>query len=230
MSKFGRLTWRIFRASLGLRRGQRKSWIGWTSVRLSTYQPSVKPKLKAVLLNAGVAVNGWITTKDGFETQLQVNDLASGLLAVLLLPFMQKTAQLPSPSTSSSFKPHLTFTASDAHFFTSFPEGATPHPLATLSDPNQFRRFDRYNVTKLINIFLARELAKLAGPNIVVNSVNPGLCRSEFFRHASVLLPFIATLAYFLGRTSEEGSRTIIWALLNETPAGAYSNSCASEE
>lgn len=40
---------------------------------------------------------------------------------------------------------------------------------------------DRYNVSKLLSLFLARKIATLpAAKDIVVNCVNPGLCKSEF--------------------------------------------------
>jgi hypothetical protein len=36
---------------------------------------------------------------------------------------------------------------------------------------SKFDAGDRYNVTKLINLFMVREIGKLAGPEIIVNVV-----------------------------------------------------------
>jgi NAD(P)-dependent dehydrogenase (short-subunit alcohol dehydrogenase family) len=122
-------------------------------------------------LNAGVSMMNWTTTKDGFETTLQVNDLSIGLLAVLLLPLVQKTAKLPP--LASSYTPHITLTGSEVHYWTAW-KGEHEHPLEELNDKTKYQRADRYNVSKLINIFLAREIGKLAGNDVIVNVVNPG--------------------------------------------------------
>lgn len=45
-----------------------------------------------------------------FSSRLQVNAIATGFLALLLLPLLAKTAE-KFPSTS--FKPHLTIVASE---------------------------------------------------------------------------------------------------------------------
>ncbi len=45
--------------------------------------------------------------------RLQVNSISTGLLAVLLLPSMQRTQSLPSPLISSVLKPHLVIVSSD---------------------------------------------------------------------------------------------------------------------
>lgn len=44
----------------------------------------------------------------------QVNDLATGLLGLLLLPLLSKTATLPSPTPDIAFKPRLTFVGSES--------------------------------------------------------------------------------------------------------------------
>ena len=46
-------------------------------------------------------------------SRLQVNAISTGLLAVLLLPTMQRTHSLPSPVVASALKPHLVIVSSD---------------------------------------------------------------------------------------------------------------------
>lgn len=41
---------------------------------------------------------------------------------------------------------------------------------------------ERYPTSKLMNVYLALGLAALAGDDIIVNVVNPGLCVSDFKR------------------------------------------------
>lgn len=88
-------------------------------------------------------------TQDGFEQTIQVNDLSTGLLAVLSLPLLSKTAKLQAIATSADFKPHLTFVSSEVHKAAAFPqqhtEGST---LAALNDKAQHAPTDRYLVSK----------------------------------------------------------------------------------
>jgi NAD(P)-dependent dehydrogenase (short-subunit alcohol dehydrogenase family) len=56
------------------------------------------PRLDIALLNAGVFPFEWNTSSDGFETALQVNHLATALLALTLLPtLMHLLVLLQSP-------------------------------------------------------------------------------------------------------------------------------------
>lgn len=69
-------------------------------------------RLDVVVQNAGVASWRWTTTEDGWENALQVNVLSTGLLSLLLLPLLAKTAQLPVEQDMRPFKPHLTILSS----------------------------------------------------------------------------------------------------------------------
>jgi retinol dehydrogenase-12 len=144
--------------------------------------------------NAGVAGLTWSSTADGWENmyvlidficyartdagrcRLQVNCLSTGLLALLVTPVIARTAKLPSPTPDVPFTPHLTLVSSEVHMWAAFKEkkveGSTLAALNTeaVSDPK-----DRYNVSKLIDVFMSRELASLAATkDIIVNNVNPG--------------------------------------------------------
>ena len=45
--------------------------------------------------------------------RIQVNGLSTGLLGLLALPALQKTASLPAPAPGSTIKPHLTIVGSE---------------------------------------------------------------------------------------------------------------------
>lgn len=72
------------------------------------------------------------------------------------------------------------------------------------SDPEIFATYrreetsaDRYNTSKLLEVLMVRELAaqmdaKGGGNPIVLNSLNPGLCRSSLFRHAAFPLNLVS--------------------------------------
>ncbi|GAA6009763.1 hypothetical protein JCM10207_004184 [Rhodosporidiobolus poonsookiae] len=192
-------------------------------------------RLDVACLNAALAPMKWGQTEDGWERGLQVNDLATGLQAVELLPLMRKTADLPTPAGGAPLKPHLTIVASDVHLVAAWTERkAVPSKhstyLAALNDEKIFNSFDRYNVTKLLEVLFVRELAKLPFINgkVVLNTVNPGLTKSglrDEFPGAA------ATFFNWIARPTADSARNYVWAGLTDTDAeepagGAYVSLC----
>lgn len=68
-------------------------------------------RLDVLIENAGIYTTGWKVTGDGFESELQINALSTGLLALLALPILESTAKNPLPD-QESFTPHLTLVGS----------------------------------------------------------------------------------------------------------------------
>lgn len=89
---------------------------------------------------------------------------------------------------------------------------------------------DRYNTSKLLPIWVIRELGARMAPNdpIIVNCINPGFCRTNLFRHAAFPLNYIVKVTLrLLGRTSEMGSRTLMaGAAAGRESHGKYMDSC----
>lgn len=78
------------------------------------------------------------------------------------------------------------------HHFAAFHEATLPGPvLLNLNDEETFKKTkaDRYNVSKLLDVYLSLGLAALAGDEVIVNVVNPGLCSSELRRSFTGILP-----------------------------------------
>ncbi len=73
-------------------------------------------RLDVACLNAGITGFNWRQTQDGWEETLQVNNLSTGLLGVLLLPTLAKSATLPAPEDSTPMKPHLSVVSSMGEF------------------------------------------------------------------------------------------------------------------
>jgi hypothetical protein len=65
-----------------------------------------------------------------------------------------------------------------------YPQTDTPGKLLdALNDPTQFDGVAAYNLSKLLEIFVARELAALPiASNVVINTANPGLRHSSLRR------------------------------------------------
>ena len=96
--------------------------------------------------------------------------------------------------------------------------------------PNLFSQLKirRYPLSKLLEVFYARELAtrsrKSNKPIVVINLVNPGLCHSELSREGSW---FMMVLKFFLARSTECGSRTLVQATeAGPESHGQYLSSC----
>lgn len=72
-------------------------------------------RLDIAILNAGSTKTKYTQTSNGFEETIQVNALATGLLAVLVLSLLDKTASMPQPAGAvpAQLKPQLELVASE---------------------------------------------------------------------------------------------------------------------
>lgn len=181
---------------------------------LSSYQSVEKFAAKAQTLerldvlveNAGINAATW-SIAEGQERTITVNVISTFLLALLMLPKLYESA--------SKFKtlPHLVIVSSEVHFWTSLPQRKEPSILAALADKSKADMADRYNVSKLLELFYVRALAlhmkESKNPEIVVNAVTPGLCHSELGRDQGA---FFGVIKFVLARTTEMGSRSLVHA------------------
>ncbi len=90
-------------------------------------------------------------------------------------------------------------------------------------------------MTKLLEIYATRQLASLLPPHqtgVVVNILNPGLCKTELSRNADWKgRLIIGTMRLALGRTAEEGSRTLLHAAVAGPDShGKYLSACEIRE
>jgi NAD(P)-dependent dehydrogenase (short-subunit alcohol dehydrogenase family) len=140
-------------------------------------------RLDKAILNAGITADRWQTFEDN-ESTITVNVISTFLLAYLLLPALERTA------SKFNVHPNLTITASEVHFWAKFPERSEPegnifNKLNTKPKKvNMSARFERYQVSKLLEVLVVRQMAERskgksgADPVVTINSVNPGLCAS----------------------------------------------------
>jgi len=187
-------------------------------------------RLDVLLENAGVLCTKFIPTVDGWETTLQVNHLGTALLALLLLP---KLANSPHS--------RLSVVSSDMHYWVKkMDEAQSDNILNKLNDPTgttMAKNVEKYNVTKLFNVFFARSLAAHLQPGIslAANSVNPGFCLSTLRREAPWPFKIIEdAIAWIFARTTEVGSRTLVhaalWGSKDDVNGKFLSNSRVEEE
>ncbi|KAK7687179.1 hypothetical protein QCA50_009683 [Cerrena zonata] len=166
-----------------------------------------------LVYNAAVAFDVYRKTPDGWEEMLQVNHLSAGLLTLLLLPNLVRAAE------KSGDLSRVTVVSSGTHAWAKFTENEIPgNILETLNDEAQGIS-TRYPQTKLLNVFFTRALAAHLPSNtpIIVDAACPGFCLSDLRRNMTDQSQFDQYMPE--AKTSEEGSRSIIYAALG--PQGA---------
>ncbi|POS81486.1 short-chain dehydrogenase [Diaporthe helianthi] len=162
--------------------------------------------------NAGIATSEKRMVA-GHESHLTVNVISTFLLALLMLPKLRETA------ARFSVRPRLTIVSSELHAWARFAERDEPGVLAALDASEDLG--ERYPVSKLLEVLVVRQVApRLRGGAVVINLVNPGLCHSELTREAGLGL---AAMKFFLARSTEVGSRTLVAAgLAGDESHGKY--------
>ncbi|KAJ8612408.1 hypothetical protein MRB53_037449 [Persea americana] len=185
-------------------------------------------QLDAVILNAGISTNEYKAAEQ-FEATLTVNFVSTFLLGFLVLPQLRKTAELTNAPT------HLAFVGSNVHAFADASQLQQPSDgkiLSTLSDESNADMAARYFLSKLMVMLCVRELAvrttskKANGPEIIINCLSPGWCKTELFRQDDG--GFMGrSMLKLIGRTSESGARCLTSAIAagSETH-GAYVSEC----
>ncbi|KAI8840302.1 NAD(P)-binding protein [Chytriomyces cf. hyalinus JEL632] len=192
----------------------------------NTIQAEFK-KVDALLLNASILPFEFALNEDGVELGVATNVIGTFLLALLMLPLLRSSAAI------SGHPVHLSITASEVHGFTTLPEKKHPHIFTALNAKDSPDFADRYNVTKLMQVLLARELAKsVDSDKVILNFLNPGLCHSNLSSPAKGFSSFmLETIKYWVARTTEVGSRTLVHALtIGKESHGQYLSSCKVEE
>lgn len=197
-------------------------------------------RLDVVICNAGVSKRKF-SVAEGYETILTTNVLSTFLLALDLLPLLEKTAALPRRE-SDDRPPHLTIVSSETYVLAAFPERDAP-PAALLDRITQRASKDtlrammeQYPLSKLLEIMLVRDLVfrqqrypegsdAPGNKGVIINTVNPGLCHSSLTRE----LGFLPRVMKFVlhARATDVGARTLVHAAAAgwETH-GRYLSSC----
>ena len=130
------------------------------------------PRLDALILNAGIGTRTFRVTEDNEET-ITTNVVSLSLLAFLLYPKLRDTA------TQYKTQTHLTVTASELYEIAKFQERDAPpgQLFAILNDKTKANMNDRYNVSKLLEIFVIKQMAvmfPLTDGGTIINCVAPG--------------------------------------------------------
>ncbi|KAK3359579.1 hypothetical protein B0T25DRAFT_533328 [Lasiosphaeria hispida] len=177
--------------------------------------------LDVALLNAGLVNPDWQPSKYGWEMAVQVNVISTALMTVLLLPLLRETA------AKTGRAPHLTFVNSNGHSYVAQSRkyveegGGTLLKAANGSKEQKYDQWRSYCLVKLLAMSIVRTVAKAteagrdgrSGPEIIVNAVCPGLCKTDLGRSFNWLVQklFVPYHAIF-ARSGEEGGRALVSA------------------
>ncbi|KAK4670322.1 uncharacterized protein QC763_210690 [Podospora pseudopauciseta] len=176
---------------------------------------TVLDRLDVLLLNAGIMAKELQTPEEGggYESTILTNVISTFLVAFMLMPLLKQTAE------QQADKAVVTVVSSEAHFLTTFKERLEPNIFGCFRN-GDFDPYENYSTSKLLDLLLARELANrldasspAGNSKVIVNSVNPGLCRSKLFNKVPLIVNlFIGFLSLIFARSSEQGSRTLLAA------------------
>lgn len=164
--------------------------------------------------NAGVMAMPHTLTKDGFEMQIGVNHMGHFLLTNLLLDMLKSSA----PS-------RIVVLSSLAHMWGRINKD-------DLNSEKSYNKFKAYSQSKLANVLFSHELAKrLTGSGVTVNSVHPGVVKTELGRYLihSYLRRLMEPALYFIFKTPRSGAQTSLALALDpdlEKVTGKYFRDC----
>lgn len=190
-------------------------------------------RLDAFIANAAVDTEHF-DLLEGHESSITVNVISTFLTAFLALPVLRRTARNADAAS------RLVITGTVGHIFSEHVDlvsCAHGKIFQTLDDPSTARMSDRYHLSKLIVLLATRQLAAeldeacgvgAGNPReVVINYPNPGWCKTDLFRtlDTGVVLPW---MVWLIGRTAEEGSRTLVHAAAGagEETHGKYLDAC----
>lgn len=166
-------------------------------------------RLDVAILNAGVARGKWEVFEQD-EATITVNVVSTLLLSFALLPTLKRTA------AKHNVRPNLTIVASEVHAWAKFEERHAPpgqlYERLNQKNDTESALAERYQVSKLLEVLFLRAMADRRPASqipVTINCVNPGLCHSELAREGSIVLTI---MKFFLARSTELGSRTLVHA------------------
>ena len=199
----------------------------YDSVTTFTQRCAGLPRLDFAILNAGIfKVNQEIVKPTGHEEVLQVNYLSTALLALQLLPIMDKK------NVSGSRPGTITIVGSETAEWAAFKEQTQNPIFPAFNDPKYFDMQDRYYTSKLLEaIFVVELCAVLPSSKAIVNLVNPGFCYgSGLHTEVTGALGFVFGLyKRMIGRSTSIGARPLVDAAVVQGAGshGQYLSDCA---
>ncbi|MCK4464477.1 MAG: SDR family oxidoreductase [Bacteroidales bacterium] len=150
--------------------------------------------IDVMLNNAGGYFEKRKTSKDGYEYTFAMNHLGHFLLTNLLLDELKAAvnARIINLSSDIHKKGHIYFD--------------------DLMTEKKYKGFGVYSHAKLANILFTNELSRrLQHTNITVNTLHPGMVRTNFTSDASRFIKFMMTIMGRFLKSPEKGAETSVY-------------------
>ncbi|KAI1859162.1 hypothetical protein JX265_010639 [Neoarthrinium moseri] len=188
--------------------------------------------LHVAVLNAGMGKEKFERVKEGKrrEMTIQVNYLATALLALLLLPKMKTSAStLESPPATTS-PSRLTIISSDASLNVKLEDPGNSGILDSIDRPESFVAYPQYSITKLLITMFTAKLAETVDPQeVIVNCANPAATKGTGFLRdvESVMVKLMFRLLFqIIGRELVDAARIYVHSslVLDKESHGAFTD------
>ncbi|KAL7133816.1 hypothetical protein ABFS83_12G165300 [Erythranthe nasuta] len=169
--------------------------------------------LNILINNAGIMFCPYQLSEDGIEMQFATNHLGHFYLTNLLLEKMKDTAK------SSGIEGRILNLTSVAHLHT-YEKGIQ---FEHINDQSSYQDKKAYGQSKLANLLHANELSRclqIEGANITVNSVHPGLIKTNLYKHSDNLIKFLGVATCLLWKNVPQGAATTCYAALHPSLKG----------
>ncbi|KAK3318787.1 hypothetical protein B0H66DRAFT_249760 [Apodospora peruviana] len=183
--------------------------------------------LDVVVMNGGIVNSHWEESVEGWERTIQINNISTTLIGLLLLAWMRGGRdQRPSPA-------HLVFVTSRDHLYPDLDElvkwsqrddGILRQVCSKENWPSRWWDSEpNYAISKLLVMYTIEEISKLArGPDgdplVVVNSVCPGMVKTDIGRHIASRSWFHSLCVYLTllitAKSADSGARICVTAAL----------------
>lgn len=165
------------------------------------------PSFHLAILNAGLGKQAFerCAGEDGREVTLQVNYLATVLLAIHLIPLLKVHPQ--SPATDPA---RLTMVASGTVFWANTDEKHDKGIFDDMDSAEDFVGMEQYKKTKLMLTMFVSKMAEIVSEkDVIINIVNPSAVRGTGLMREASAFKRMAIYVYCLavGRNVVDGSR-----------------------
>lgn len=192
----------------------------YESVKAFANRASQLPRLDGVLANAGMMTEEY-SLSEGNEKTLNVNVISTFLLFFLLLPKMRQSEQ------QTGIPSRFVVPNSALHYFAPVTELSPPDEkmIPRLNDPKKAKMGVRYPLSKLLVLYVVRELSERCTASPIINTPNPSYCQSQLSREYTSAGARMAEKV--LARTTEVGSRALFNGLVSGREShGQYLTNC----
>ncbi|KAL6902586.1 NAD(P)-binding protein [Trichoderma evansii] len=182
-----------------------------SGLRFSNKVKNEVKELDILLNNGGQVVLGYEKSKSNHERNMQVNCYTHLLICLELFPLLRSTAAIRGLPT------RITFTGSATQIKQNTLAKKPILPSSTIlghfDDEANFSKYFRYADTKTVVNAYVRRLAALAPSEVIANNPCPGLVQTGLDKNLPFYLRLpMAVARRSMGRTVEEGARTLVYA------------------